>query len=213
MPKTNPKHQRKRVAIERKQSLMDSSFPTRYLIMALIFIAAVTTIIILVVTLNPKDNNKTEKLIVQDGDIVVLEYKIWRNPNLDTNAELEERVADRVQNNYERNVSKDNITPLGLYNHILGKQKGYGGYFTLKAYVDADKNGLDDTTGEIVLGYGDPTSEFYNTQVTFYVKILNITKSAANAPKTSGIGPAESTLNSLNELESFNNLFLLNDLF
>ena len=213
MPKSNPKHQRKNAVLERQQSLTEGSFPTRYLVMALIFIGAVTTIIILVVTLKPGTTPETTNVIVQNGDIVKMEYKIWKNPTGEANAILKERFPDFTESNYERNVSQTSIVPLGLYQYILGKSKGHTGYFSIEPNRDEDGNGFDDDDGEPVLGYSKSRPDFYNVRLTFYVEIKNITKGAINAPNASGNIPSESSLHSYMQMNSVLDLFVLKHLF
>jgi hypothetical protein len=213
MPRTNPKHQKRRVVASRQQQLSTGGFPTRYLVMTLILVGAVVAIIVLVVTLNKDNDNKTQNLSVQDNDIVILKYKLWTNPNLDPIASVKNTPVYQESTNFQRNVSKDNIQPTGFYYNILGMKISESKYFALPANVDDNGDKVDDITSQEVLSYGKPTDALYNTPLVYWVEIVNITKSDANKPSSSGLNITENQLNSYLNVFSISNLFLLSDLF
>jgi hypothetical protein len=204
MGSQNPKHNKKKVLLSRQQVFESSGHNYRYIAMVLIFIAAIGGIIALVIYINKNQSPETDPmLLVQDEDVVKVEYKLWADENRDNKIDWE-KTEPNEHKTIEQNMTKDKVPCKGFYNNVIGMKLGEKKRFFLKANVDVDGDGIDDNTGDPIESYGNPSAQFYNMSLVFWVDILNITKAANNIPEST------TQTSSVNEMSNFGSIFITN---
>ena len=115
---------------------------------------------------------------VEKNDSVRLDYIVWvsdEDENYDAlNPELDAILWINVIPVTE-NESTGLI--LGLYNNLLGKKINFdSGLLWLNKCIDQDRNGIDDSTGQVALTYGNSTDLYFNTCLMIQFRILDIQK-------------------------------------
>ena len=179
MPKKNPKHAKK-VFYERKKQYDKRSIPIKYFVMGFIFVISITGVVLLAIFLPDSINNNGDTLYIEDGDNVVVHYKLWMVADI---GDLDKSVSSGEDfqdgDNFETIVTKDALYN-GFYYELLGREIGEIYEFAIDKETDANGDGFDDYTGEEILGKPDADKIYY-----FWVQVLDITKSEDNLPSTS----------------------------
>ena len=145
--------------------------------MGFIFVISITGVVLLAIFLPESNIGHGDKLYIEDGDIAEIHYKLWKVDDigeLDTN----EDPTEEGTMNQEVSYGAGGYVK-GFYNEILELEIDEINSFTIDKEYDEDEDGFEDTSGEEILGY--PGGSIYH----FWVQVLNITKSAENAPESS----------------------------
>ena len=180
MPKKNPKHAKK-AFYERKKQYETRKLPIKYIAMGFIFVISITGVVLLAIFLPDSTNDNGDKLYVEDGDNVVVHYKLWMVADI---GDLDKSVSsgDDFQEgeNFETIVTKEALYN-GFYYELLGREIGEAYEFAIDKETDANGDGFDDDNpDEEILGKPDSNKIYY-----FWVQILEIVKSEDNLPSSS----------------------------
>jgi hypothetical protein len=176
--KHNPKRSKRKTSEEEeeysppKKSAYDKSRTTIWMIFIFIAVSGIV-ILMIFITYNPR-----ERIIVEDHDVINIDYTIWKQENNTYNYSNPFIVVNNallnVTSRYEENITDGLI--LGFYNELLGKTALFSKTFSINATVDIDKDGIDDIKKQDALGYGFPEDELFNTSIIISYKILAIQK-------------------------------------
>jgi FKBP-type peptidyl-prolyl cis-trans isomerase len=109
---------------------------------------------------------------LQAGQTAEIAYKLWIDNDHDGVISYQTAAPDQ-DDTFTTEVTKGSLIN-GFYYQLLGMEVGEEKTFEVPPNIDANGDGLDDNTGQEVLGYADPTHELANTKLVFYVKILSI---------------------------------------
>ncbi len=112
---------------------------------------------------------------IQNGDSVTLEYTLWVDFDGDGNINTasEEHYQYSGPEGFDTEMSKSRLIA-GFYYACLGMEEGETKTFKIPGQLDANQDGIDDITGDELLGYGPSNAELYNTLLVFRVKVLSI---------------------------------------
>ncbi len=179
--KKNPKHSKK-AFYERKKQYDTRNIPIKYFVMGFIFVISITGVVLLAIFLPDSINDHGDKLFIEDGDTAELHYKLWKVDeigDLDTSKDPYQESLSFITS-----VTKDSLIN-GFYYELLDREIGKIIEFVIDKEIDANSDGLDDDTGEEILGYADGTILF------FWVQVINITKSAENSPAANSLDNIE----------------------
>ena len=179
------------------------------------FVVVVVGVVILVVNLDkiiPNGGGEEDTRVIEYGDSAILEFKMWVDTDGDGDVDWDEfhdSNGDEItpaMGGTTYPTILDNVEPRGFYSRMIGMKQGSIDSFELEANVDADQDYIDDNTGDPTVSYGKPSSQYYNTAIRYYIKILNITKEGED-PLPFNTVPSASSSSSLDE-----SLFGVNDL-
>lgn len=198
MPKSNPKHVKKKVEYQRRKNVIRSKIPLRYWIMGVIFVVVITSVIIVVANLDKltANNDPDSDLYISevvDNCWVSMGYRIYYDQNEDgvidyigADAEIhDEKTIDRPYT-----VQVNNYTLIqGWYEGLLGMKKNENKYITIEAFVDEDSDGRNDITGNPPMGYQLGTLAF--KKLIIYVVIGQIYSEEEFDPSTVTYYPSE----------------------
>ncbi|MHA1776754.1 MAG: hypothetical protein DRO88_12160 [Promethearchaeia archaeon] len=110
---------------------------------------------------------------IQPGDNVRLEYTLWVDFDGDNQVDINSEEPFQGPSEFDTEVSKTRLIK-GFYYQILGMEEGESKTFEIPGQPDANNDGLDDVTGEEILGYGPSNSQLYNKLLVFHVKVIRI---------------------------------------
>lgn len=180
--KRNPKRSKEETYNNKEEPLPPKKYAYRKsrtsIWMVLIFLAISGILIIAIfITFTPRETE-----IIENYDLVLLDYTIWAEENYDynySNPVIEMYNATlNVSSRYDEDAEDGLI--LGFYNELLGKSVGHGRTFNIDVSIDLDKDGIDDVTNNDALGYGFPEDGLlYNKTIMINYKILAIQKANA----------------------------------
>ena len=202
MPKSNPKHIKKKVVYQRSKSLQKHTIPTRYWIMGVFGIVIIAGVIVLAVTwdditgnVNNDDDNPQKLSRVVDGCWVTMAYRIYYDKNGDgeidyTGLDVEIYDEKTIDYPFTTQVTTERLI-LGWYRGLLGLAKGEEDYINIEAFVDTDGDGRNDDSGEPPLGYTVGTLKY--KALIIFVHIIEIYAEEGFDPNTIPYYPTATT--------------------
>lgn len=110
---------------------------------------------------------------IQSGDNVRLEYTLWVDFDGDGQVDINSEDPYQGPSEFDTEVSKTRLIK-GFYYEILGMEEGQTKTFQIPGQPDENNDGLDDVTGEEILGYGPSNSQLYNRLLVFRVTVIKI---------------------------------------
>jgi hypothetical protein len=109
---------------------------------------------------------------LKPGDTVEIEYKLWVDDDKDGYVDTSATPFQGPKTFPISNLKKGDLIN-GFYYNILGMEEGETKTFEIAPTLDEDNNGIDDTTGKELLGYGKGDN-LYNKKLVFWVRIVSI---------------------------------------
>jgi len=201
VPKKNPKHAKKEFYVRKKQ-YNERKIPIKYFVMGFIFVISITGVILLAILLPESNHGHGDNLYIEDGDTAELHYKLWKVDDigdLDTNDPPFQEAP-----NFITEITKGALIN-GFYYNLLDSEIGQIIKFVIDKETDENpKDGIDDDTGEEILGYADGKILY------FWVQVLNITKSPENSPESSNFTVQVENLSGNNLYYNIRKLFFFN---
>ncbi|MCF2139818.1 MAG: hypothetical protein K9W44_07180 [Candidatus Lokiarchaeota archaeon] len=193
MPKSNPKHIKKKVVYQRSKALDQHSIPTRYWIMGVLALVIIASVVVLAITWDDitgqgtDDNDKPHTILrVVDGCWVTMAYRIYYDKNDDgvidyTGLDAEVYDEKPIDAPYTVQVTSAHLI-LGWYRGLLGLTKDEDTYIQIEAFVDLDEDGRNDNSGEPPLGFTVGTLKY--KALIIYTYILEIYAEEGFDPST-----------------------------
>ncbi|MBA7541793.1 hypothetical protein ES705_34109 [subsurface metagenome] len=120
---------------------------------------------------------------VEKYDSVKIDYTVWESDEAE-NYDALSPVADLVLWVTMIPITENDSIGLmlGLYNNMLGKKINFNsGLVWLNKCIDQNRDGIDDSTGQPALTYGNSTDQYFNTCLMIRFKILDIEKYSPSA--------------------------------
>ena len=131
MPAQNPKHKKKQVQTLREQQYGGRKIPFRPILMVVIFVGVVFMIIFVIEYYQKIAPPIGE--VIQDGDVVTLDYKLWADTSHTGNIATwyDGGNAAPINNATAWNTTVSNSSLIaGFYRELLGKSVGFSTIFT-----------------------------------------------------------------------------------
>ncbi len=169
MPAQNPKHKKKQVQTLREQQYGGRKIPFRPILMVVIFVGVVFMIIFVIEYYQKIAPPIGE--VIQDGDVVTLDYKLWADTSHTGNIATwyDGGNAAPINNATAWNTTVSNSSLIaGFYQELLGKSVGFSTIFTVPPSQ----------------AYTDPSSQLYNLTLIFWIKVDAIGPPAASTTTT-----------------------------
>lgn len=213
MPKSNPKHIKKKVVYQRSKTLQKNTIPTRYWIMGVIGIIVISAAVVIAVSwddITGQGNNDTnpQKISkVVDGCWVTMAYRIYYDKNNDGVIDytgLDAEIYDQadIDHPFTTQVTTDRLI-LGWYRGLLGLTIGEEKYIDIEAFVDDNDDGRNDNSGEPPLGFTSDNHPLKYKHIIIFVHIVEIYAEEGFDPNTITYYPTTTFSN----FNSKNNLF------
>ncbi len=110
---------------------------------------------------------------IQTGDAVTLEYTLWVDFDNDGNINTASESPFQGPAEFDTEMSKSRLIA-GFYYECLGMEVGETKTFEIPGQLDANQDGIDDVTGNELLGYGPSNADLYNKLLVFRVRVISI---------------------------------------
>ncbi len=185
IPAKNPKHNQKRVSIQRQQEIASTNYNKRRLfLMAVIFVVVIAIAIVVIINIDSILNTPKDDDVIENGDYVKFSYKIWRDENGDGSANDEWNGGDSstivFQNTISEFIFYDADATNSTYSeffvsNVEGMEVGQNKYISLAAVTDENDDGIDDDTGEPIWGFQSYPA-LKGRELIIYIEILDILK-------------------------------------
>ena len=142
--------------------------------------AAVSVFIILILILGLTLINllRVQSIVVQKYDLVKIDYQMWESDSR-KNYNILNPLYDDIIWITMIPITENSTSGLilGLYDNLLESQKYYeSDLIWLDKYIDQDRNGIDDFSGEPALSFGNSTDLYFNTHLMIKFEVLDIQK-------------------------------------
>ncbi|MHA1646271.1 MAG: hypothetical protein ACTSVU_06800 [Promethearchaeota archaeon] len=180
MPSHNPKHQRKSNYSPPPKNLTSNRRNIRIILMVGISLFVIVAVVLFIVFI-PKWTPPTNDRIIEDGDEVTMDYKLWIDHDKDGSIDWS-NIPEDIHNPFYEVIVKqkdptiDNSTGLikAWYDAVLGSKLGEIKSFYAGPSLDSNHDGLDDVTGKAVDSF--TTGSLGNVKIFVKIMILKITK-------------------------------------
>jgi len=120
---------------------------------------------------------------VEKYDSIKIDYTVWESDEDENYDELSPLIDVEIWVTMIPVTENDSTgLMLGLYNNLLGKSISFdSGLVWLDKCIDQNRDGIDDSTGQPALTYGNSTDQYFNTCLMMRFKILDIEKYSSSA--------------------------------